>query len=431
MIIALAASPADFKQFEWMYNAGKQFELNLDGTPIKVEPDDLMGFRKATRGPTAGAYQVVLAKYPQKIYRSIKQEQIDKFIKRFKEYTGIPDAPKKEGARHSYMSKGRLQNDRLESQFWTSPSKPRETESYNRDDYQWRKVMHSTPVTTKHYGTSRAVLKPGDEIGLRYLRKSHGGYIIMPNGERVLIAHDLYEQITNNTDILPRARQQTGIVEFSELKDSLPKRAAARRIKIPIKPKSTDPRPTKTGDAESEKHAERIKQLVTTFDYEDMDQDFDFEPEDEEEVLNPVTDEDFPLEEDTVNNGEEPSITDLEDEDFEEEEDPEMDFHKDQEVDEDGEEIVDDEAVLAEEGLVLISRDNSEWVIVGIEEQGMSDSLVLYNEDTKSLRHYKVHAGEDLRNVKSVKVGKKLEGDALDKIMEKAADLEMTPGKRL
>nr|DAF93695.1 MAG TPA: hypothetical protein [Myoviridae sp. ctshb19] len=431
MIISLAAVAADFAQFEWMYNAGKEFELNLDGTKVKVLPDDLMGLRKATRGPTTGSYQVVLAKYPQKIYRSVHEEVVKKLVKGFKEYTGIPEAPKKEGKRHAYMSKGRLANDRQTSQFWTSPNKPRETESYDRDNYQWRKVMHSVAVTTKHYGTSRATLRDGDVVGLRYLRKSHGGYVIMPNGERVLITHELYEQITNNTDILPRGQQKTGIVEFSEIAKELPKRAPARRIKIPPKPKDpVAPRVTKTGDAESAKHADRLKQLVSTYDYQDIDEDFDFEDEEEEAVLNPVEDLDFPDEE-TVNNGEEPSITDLEDEDFDEEEDPEMDFHKDQEVDEDGEPIEDDEAVLAQEGLELITRDNSTWVIVGIEEQGMSDSLVLYNEDSKALRHYKVHAGEDLRNVKSVKVGRQLEGPELDKIMEKAADLEMTPGKRL
>ena len=430
MIITIAASPADFKQFEWMYNAGKAFKLQLDDTPVTVEPDDLMGFRKATRGPTAGAYQVVLAKYPQKIYRSIKQQQIDKFIKQFKDYTGIPEAPKKTGARHSYMRKNQLENDRQESQFWVSPKKPRETDSYDRDDYQWRKVMHVTNVTTKHYGTTRSSLRDGDVVGLRYLRKSHGGYVIMPNGERVLISHDVYEQITNNTDIMPRAQQLTGIVDFNELEKTLPKRAA-RRIKIPRLPKPHEERPSTTGDAESAKHAQRNKQLTTTFDYKDIDEEFDFEPEEEEEILNPpVEQEDFELE-DTVNNGEEPSITSLEDEDFEEEDDPEMDYHKDQEVDEDGEPVEDENSVLAQEGLTLITRDNKEWVIVGVEEQGMSDSLMLYNADSKALRHYKIHAGEDLRNVKSVRVGRMLEGDELDKVLEKASDLEMTPGKRL
>lgn len=427
MIISIAASPADFKQFEWMYNAGKAFKLRLDDTPVTVEPDDLVGFRKATRGPTAGAYQVVLAKYPQKIYRSIKQQQIDKFIDQFKEYKGIPDAPKKTGARHSYMSKGRLTNDRLESQFYSSPNKPKETESYDRDDYQWRKVEHATAVTTKHYGTTRSGLKVGDVVGLRYLRKSHGGYIVMPNGERVAISHELYEQITNNTDILPRAQQLTGIVSFSDLEQTLPKRAPARRIKIPVKPKHKDEE-RKTGESETAKHAKRNAPLVTMFNYQDIEEQVDFEDEEEEDLLNPQ--EDF-IDEDTVNNGEEPSITDLDDEDFDEEEDPEMDFHKDEEVDEDGEKIEDETAVLAEEGLTLISRDNSKWVIVSIEEQGMSDSLALYNPDTNAMRHYKIHAGEDLRNVKSVTVGEKLEGPALDKIMEKAADLEMTPGKRL
>lgn len=432
MIISLAASPADFKQFEWMYNAGKSFKLRLDDTPVTVEADDLVGFRKATRGPTAGAYQVVLAKYPQKIYRSIKQEQVDKFIKQFKEYKGIPEAPKKDGARHQYMRKNQLENDRQESQFYVSPKKPREVHNYDRDDYQWRKVMHNVTVTTKHYGTTRSALKTGDVVGLRYLRKSHGGYVIMPNGERVLIAHELYEEITNNTDILPRAQQLTGLVEFAELEKTLPKRP--RAIKIPRKPRDEMPRPARTGPAESAKHITRNKPLTTTFDYKDIDEDFAFEPEDEENLLNPpIEQEDFPEEGggNTVNTEEEPGITSLDDEDFEEEEDPEMDFHKDQEVNEDGDHIEDETAVTAEEGRVLITRDNSEWIIVSVEEQGMAETLVLYNEDSKALRNYKVPLGEDLRNLKSVTVGRLITGNELDKIMEKASDLEMTAGKRL
>lgn len=432
MNISLAASPADFKQFEWMYNAGKSFKLRLDDTPVTVEADDLVGFRKATRGPTAGAYQVVLAKYPQKIYRSIKQEQIDKFIKQFKEYKGVPEAPKKEGARHQYMRKNQLENDRQESQFYVSPKKPREVHEYDRDDYQWRKAMRPVNVATKHYGTTRATIRPGDIVGMRYLRKSHGGYVIMPNGERVLIAHELYEEITNNTDILPRAQQQTGLVEFAELAKSLPIRP--RAIKIPRKPRDIEPRQTRTGVVESGKHAARNKPLSTTFEYKDIDEDFDFEPEEEEDLLNPPLDqEDFPEEGggNTVNISEEPGITALDDEDFEEEEDPEMDFHKDQETDEDGEPLNDDSETLAQEGQVLIARDKAEWVIVSIEEQNMSQTLALYNEDSKSLRHYKVPLGEDLRNLKSVTVGRILEGDELDKVMEKAADLDMTAGKRL
>lgn len=432
MIISLAASPADFKQFEWMYNAGKSFKLRLDDTPVTVEADDLVGFRKATRGPTAGAYQVVLAKYPQKIYRSIKQDQVDKFIKQFKEYKGIPEAPKKEGARHQYMRKNQLENDRQESQFYVSPSKPREVHSYDRDDYQWRKVMHPVNVATKHHGTTRATIRPGDIVGMRYLRKSHGGYVIMPNGERVLISHELYEEITNNTDIEPRAQQQTGLVEFAELAKSLPIRS--RAIKIPRKPRDVMTRVSRTGVTETAKHVARNKPLTTTFDYKDIDEDFAFEPEDEENLLNPPEEqEDFPDEgaSNTVNKGEEPGITSLDDEDFEEEDDPEMDFHKDQETDEDGEPIEDDTEVIAQEGQVLIARDNAEWVIVSQEEHNMSETLVLFNEESKALRHYKVPLGEDLRNLKSVTVGRVITGPELDKILEKAADLEMTAGKRL
>ncbi|MND76365.1 hypothetical protein D3C80_680110 [compost metagenome] len=184
---------------------------------------------------------------------------------------------------------------------------------------------------------------------------------------------------------------------------------------------------SKTNDGTSDAdHVSRIKPLVSTYDYVDMDEEFDFEDDEEEELLNPTPDvEDEELEyydENTVNN---------EEEDDEIEDDPEMDYHKDQEVDEEGEIVDDPEATLAHEGLVLTTKKGDEWVIVSIEENGLTDILLLYNEESKALRHYNVPAMEDLRNMKSVTPGRTLVGEELDKIMTKAADLEMSAGKRL
>ncbi|AFH14609.1 hypothetical protein LU11_gp078 [Pseudomonas phage Lu11] len=425
MIISLAAAAADFKQFEWMYNAGKSFKLDLDGTPVTVDPDDLIGFRKATRGPTTGAYQVVLAKYPQKVYRAIKEETIKEFIHQFKDYTGTPDKPKKEGQRYSPMRKAKLANDKLESQFWVAPKSPRETDSYDRADYQWRRVMRTTPVYTKTHKASRKPLHEGDVIGMRYSRKSHGGYLILPTEERINISHDLYETITNNSDIQHAAQQQKGIVTFADI-DSKVERPS-RRIRIPKKYNVEKEHVGKTSDGTSDSdHAARIKPLVSTYDYVDMDEEFDFEDEEEEELLNPTPDvEDEELEyydDNTVNN---------EEEDDEIEDDPEMDYHKDQEVDEEGEIVDDPESVMAHEGLVLTTKKGDEWVVVSIEENGLTDILLLYNEESKALRHYNVPAMEDLRNMKSVTPGRTLVGEELDKVMTKAADLEMSAGKRL
>lgn len=431
MIIALAAVQADFRQFEWLSNKGPTFDLKLEaGLPIKVETDDLIGLRKATRGPTTGAYQVVLAKYPQKIFRSITQDQINEFIHHMKPFVGIPDKPEKTGVRQGQLRKQHLETgDKLTAQFYVAPSKPRETDSYDRNNYQWREMVRTVNVTTKHHGTTRSSLREGDVIGLRYLRKSHGGYVLMPDGERINISHEVYEKITLDSDIKPSADQQRGIVDLNELMQSLPKRPRRPAIRIP--------KPIKIPRVKESQHSDhfidRAKPLVSDYHYKDIEEELDFEPEDEDDLLNPPDDFEPEDLEETVNTKGKPAITPLEDEeDFEEEDDPEMDFHHDEEVDEEtGEPIPDDEAIYAEEGTVLAAKDGTEWIVVSIDEQGMTDVLAMYAEGHKTLRHYKVPAGEDLRQMKSVTYVKTLTGKALEKVLEKAADLDLTAGKRL
>jgi transposase-like protein len=436
MIIALAAVQADFKQFEWMSNKGPMFELKLDADlPLKVETDDLIGLRKATRGPTAGAYQVVLAKYPQKIFRSIKQEKIDEFIKHLKPYQGIPEKPAKTGQRQGQLRKQHLETgDKQTAQYFVARGTINEAVSYDRANYQWRKMVRTVNVVTKHHGTTRSSLHDGDVVGLRYMRKSHGGYVIMQNGERVNIDHDVYEKITLNSDILPSAQQQRGLVDLKDLIATLPKRARRPQIRIPkeIKPGRVKIPMVKESQHDPDKFVDRTKPLVSDFHYKDLEEEMDFDEEEEDNLLNPP--DEFEMEDlDTVNTQGKPAITPLEDEDeFDEEDDPEMDFHQDHDIDEEtGEELPEPDAILAEEGVVLASKDGTEWTVVSIEPTGMTDVLVMFNADKKSLRHYKVPAGEDLRSMKSVTYVKTIKGKALDKVMEQAADLDLTAGKRL
>jgi hypothetical protein len=437
MIIALAAVQADFKQFEWMSNKGPMFELKLDADlPLKVETDDLIGLRKATRGPTAGAYQVVLAKYPQKIFRSIKQEKIDEFIKHLKPFQGIPEKPAKTGQRQGQLRKQHLETgDKQTAQYFVARGNINEASSYDRANYQWRKMVRVVNVTTKLHGTTRASLREDDTIGIRYLRKSHGGYVLMPDGERVNIDHDTYEKITLNSDILPSAQQQRGLVDLKDLLATLPKRARRPQIRIPkpLVPGKVKIPKVRESQHDPDKFVDRTKPLVSDFHYKDLEEEMDFDEDEEENLMNPP-DDDFEMEDlDTVNTTGKPAITPLEEEDdFDEEDDPEMDFHQDHDIDEEtGEELPEPDAILAEEGVVLAAKDGVEWTVVSIEPAGMTDILALFNADKKSLRHYKIPAGEDLRNMKSVTYVKTISGKALDKVMEQAADHDMTAGKRL
>lgn len=432
MIIGLAAAQADFKVFEWFSNAGPDFQLKLAGHPaIPVEPDDLIGLKKTTRGPTAGLYQVVLAKYPQLIFRSIKQHEIDSFYKHLKPFAGIPEKPNNKTAtgRQSLVRRDVLsKSDKQSSQFYVAPNSPREVGGYDKNDYQWREVVRPITVFSKTHGAMRNTIKAKDIIGMRYLRKSHGGYIITPEGERIMISHDMYEEITLNSDILPRARQEKGIVDLADIAKHLPKGTRIRMPRIPKTPIVKTPRSKESGSVVDRPFHEKNKPLVSQFDYKEFDAAFDFENEDEEELLNPP--DEFEMEDDeTVNSQGAPALeTDV----GEEEDDPEMDHLLDEEHDEEtGEPIEDTDAVYAEEGLVLKTKAGAEWIVVGVEEEGLSDNLLLYDVENKALRHYRVPAGEDLRNMKTVTPDRVMSGPKFDKIREEAAERDLTAGKRI
>lgn len=440
MIIAIAASQADFSQFKWYSNTGADIKLDFGDKHLVAQKDDLIGLRLSTSNASRGTYQVVLAKYPQIIFRSVKQSAIDVFFKRLKDFKGIPDKPAKTGQRQRKITheiSDSVDKDKQKAQFYRSPNSPRESGSYDKEDYQWRKVVHAgVAVETKHIGVRKAELRPGDVIGLRYLRKSHGGYIIMPNSERVMINHDLYEKITLNSDILPRSEQERGIIDIKAIRATLPK---GRRVSVPrLLPPKPIKEPKHTGDDHDYKHfhAKHEKKLVSKFDYSEVDSEFDFEPEDEEELLNPPEeDSEFPEEDlETVNKGKQSADEDF-DAEFEDEEDdgePEMDFHQDVKVDDEtGEEIEDEDAVYAHEGLVLKTKDGDEWIVMHIEDAGLSEVLVMYNERLKSLRHYKVPTGEDMRNMRTVTVGGSIGGTKLAKLQEASAQLELKAGKRI
>lgn len=441
MIIALAVSQADFSQFKWYSNQGKDITLDHAGKKLVANPDDLIGLRVSTSNRSKGTYQIVFAKYPQIIFRSIDPKVVAKFHKQLKEYKGIPDKPEKTGQRQRKITHDiapTKDTDKLHAQFFRSPNKPRESGSYDKDDYQWRKMVRGdTVVSTKHSSKTRHMLKTGDVVGMRYLRKSHGGYIISPLGERIMIDHDLYEKITNDSDILPSSLQERGVVDMKDIKASLPKGTKIRM------PRLLPPKPIKDSDGGAHGydhfHKKHEKTLVSKFDYKEVDDEFDFEPEEEEELLNPPLDtEDSEFEDEiheTVNSGKGADLDDDFDAEFEDEEDdgdPETDFHHDVETDEEtGEPIEDEDAVYAHEGLILKTKDGDEWVVVHIEEAGLSDILVMYSERAKALRHYKVPTGEDMRNMKTVTIGGSVSGKKLSKMQEDSAQLEMKAGKRI
>src|SRR5690606_6646844 len=346
---------------------------------------------------TAGAYQVVLAKYPQLVFRSVPQAKINAFFKKLKPYKGTPEPPAKEGKRHQRVTSSRLeQSDRLTAKYFKPEKTPRELSSYDRSNYQWREVEHAIKVETKDYRKSRPTLQKGDKIGVRYTRPSLGGYVILPSGERIQVSHDLYTEIVEKAHVMPRARQMQGVVEFSDLLPTLP-RGASIRINRPTARKARD----HIADVKHGKPVPMHGPLVSDFEYKDIDADIDFDDDE---------DEDFEFEQEEDEDDEEQHVED--------------DHADDVDYDDDGHPVEDEEAIYAEPGLQLKDRGGRVWVVLHSEQDGLKDTLTLFSRDKQEIRTYKVPAGEDLRTLKSVEVVGKLDEAELETVFQEASDSE-------
>lgn len=381
MIISLAAS-ADFEQFQWYSNHGASFVFdsgNSDQHKMKVDKDDLIGLKKTVSGPTAGRYQVVLAKAPHIIFRSVKPELIEKHLAKLKKYTGVPIKPEKAGQRHARVKiKGADAHDKQTALKYKPEKLPKEVGQYDKADYQWREVVYGPiPISTMLHKKVRSPLKTGDIVGVRFWTSARGGFVLLPSGERVNISEATYENITSGATILPSARQQVGIVVLADIAKQLPPRARITKPK-PAKPeKELEFEDDDDDDAEHESHKQgrrgkafldQHKDIVSDFEYEDDDDDDDFEDDDEE---------------------------DLEFEDDDEEDAPEENVNT-----EEG----DEDTLYAEEGMILQLANGKQVIIIGIEEKEVSDLLYMYDRELDSIRTAPVPTGADMRKLPRVKL---------------------------
>lgn len=237
MMVSLSADH-ELDGFDWYVFNGEK-KITLKGYNQKhdfvVEKGDIFGLRSTRQ---LGKYQAVHSRMTHVLFRNVEESKIDTIIDKSKAYRGKP-------IQHPELADGRKRAmktaikpieitlaNRLSDQYF-SPKNVIERSSYDRQDYQWRSVGKQIRVKTLKMGKARKPLEVNDLIGLRYVTAAKGGYIIMPNHERVNISTETYKDIIENSRIVPRGEQRQGVVNISDIKaDVLNDRPEGRRATL-------------------------------------------------------------------------------------------------------------------------------------------------------------------------------------------------------
>lgn len=244
MLMIAEAKVKDLATMSWFtYTGEKAIKLGTDKQfnqkhPLMVRPGELVGLKKAARGPGAGNYQVVLGHAVHVLFRNVTQKMIDKIEDKLKPYKGKPPehGQLQEGKKRTTKVRIREKetSDKLVADLFKPDGPVRENTTYNRENYQWRRVVHSgVAVKSLKQGRSKYSTQEGDVVGMRYMTKARGGFIILPNMQRVNIDHDTYMKLIESTRIQPSSKQQKGIVILADVKATLPKETRNRKKKEP------------------------------------------------------------------------------------------------------------------------------------------------------------------------------------------------------
>lgn len=236
MMISLSAEH-DLNDFDWYtFNGDKRVTMKGHNQrhDFKLEKGDVFGVRSTRQ---LGKMQAVKRDMTHVLFRNIEESKLDKVIEKSKAYRGpAVKHPELEGRKRApkvaiKSTEIKIPN-RLTDDFFT-PKNVVERTSYNRQDYQWRKASKQLRILTKKMGKARKPLELGDLVGMRFVTVAKGGYIIMPNQERVNIPTEVYKEIVENSRILPRAEQLSGEINMLDIKDQiLAERPEGRRATI-------------------------------------------------------------------------------------------------------------------------------------------------------------------------------------------------------
>ncbi|MNQ66661.1 hypothetical protein D3C85_811560 [compost metagenome] len=262
------AKVKDLEAMTWYTYIGPKKRLGTEKEfhqkhTLNLVPDELVALAMPTRGPSVGKYRVVLGSRLHVLFRSVPAKMIDNLLEkgllvRYKgkipEHDVLPEGRKRVA---KVRIRERAESDKLTDDLYKPTGPVRETTQYNRDNYQWRKVVHEgTKIQTMKQGRTKYTLQKDDVIGVRYMTKARGGFIILPDMQRVNIHHDTYQLLLGTTRILPSSKQQKGLVILSEIKANLPKQTRVR------KPKEPEPDVRDSNKPKPESAAERLRRRL-------------------------------------------------------------------------------------------------------------------------------------------------------------------------
>lgn len=254
------AKVKDLESMTWYtFNGDKQVRMGVDKQfnqkhPLVVRPGELVALKKTLRGSGAGNFQVVLGHAIHVLFRNVPQKMIDKIVDDLKPYKGkIPThdvLPEGKSRTTKVRIRERSESDKQKDDLYKPVGPVRETTTYDRLNYQWRRVVHpGTSVKSMKQGRSKYISQADDILGMRYMTKARGGFVILPNMQRVNIDHDTYMKLVESTRIQPTSKQQKGIVILADVKATMPKQTRVRKPKEP-EPDVRDLAPSKTTPGE-------------------------------------------------------------------------------------------------------------------------------------------------------------------------------------
>lgn len=184
---------------------------------LVFNPGDVYSVKITTRGPTAGRYQIVFERAPHVKFRSVPPEAVAAIIKDSKPADVKIERTK--GTRAAYTTTRSSRANKQKDDLYKPPGTINERSTYDKNNYQWRLIVGTKiNVKTLKQGRVRAVLKDKDIVGVRYVTKSKGGFVLLPDDQRINISHENYLDIIEGSRILAPARQQKGLVVIADIK---------------------------------------------------------------------------------------------------------------------------------------------------------------------------------------------------------------------
>ena len=235
MMVSLSADH-DLSEFDWYtFNGAKTITLKgyNQRHDFRLEKGDVYGVRSTRQ---LGKMQLLKQDATHVLFRNVEESKVDKLIDVSKAYKGKVAHPelgdRKRAPKIAIKSTELKIANRMSDQYF-SPKNVIERTSYDRQDYQWRSIGKQIRIKTLKMGKARKALELGDVVGIRYLTVAKGGYIIMPNQERVNIPTEIYKEIVENSRILTRSEQKSGTINMLDIKETvLSDRPEGRRATI-------------------------------------------------------------------------------------------------------------------------------------------------------------------------------------------------------